>query len=643
MKNWFLKLRIRLKLLLAFGSILMMSVLLTLIGINTIRKVINYNDLTERIQGFNVSTLEMSRYIQEFADRGFKNETFLKHNESEWITAYQDEYERLESQSDSLSDHVFFENEKNRKSYDSLTILLAKYDNQVKQLLNLYQERGFKDYGIEGKLRAAIHDVEDANFPYDKATMLMLRRHEKDFFLRKDLKYLNRFNNTIDEFSAQIDTVTSDSGMKSEILASVGNYKTQFNYIVELEQKIGLTTHAGTLGNLNSTYKQIESVLGFLTREIKDENTRIVNRSMILLLSLLVFQIVIGFVLIVFYANLLTKAIREIKSALVSLSKGAFPEELTTRTKDEIAAAKIALNQLVERIKAAVKFSTDLGKGNLKIEYDERYNDDVLSSAIIKMKDQLVIADEKQSAVNWTNEGMARFGEILKNESDSLEKLGDDITRQMVKYLNINQGALYILDEESNELDRISTFAYHKKKFVDQKVSVGQGLVGQCVLEKDYIHITDVPDNFIKITSGLGEATASNILIVPLMIRERVMGVIELASFKPFTEQMIKFTLKVSENIANILASKSTAEHTKILLEEAQHKAEKLNAQEEELRQNAEEMQATQEEMQRQRGEMEQQIEELKLMLQKKNDEITNLTETLNKEKNHREILEEMV
>jgi len=643
MKNWFLKLRMRLKLLLAFGSILVMSVLLTAVGITTIRKIISYNKLSERIQSINVSTLDMSRYIQEFADRGYKQKEFLVDGNSRWLTEYKAERSALFAQLDTLKTHTFFSNAASQNQYAQLLQALMQYDDHVQALIKLYEERGFKDYGVEGQLRAAIHDVEDADFPFNEATMLTLRRHEKDFFLRKDLKYLERFISTINVFQNQIDTVSGASLTREKILANISNYKSEFNHIVDLEQRIGLDIHSGKLGEINNTFNEIDQLLKALTTEITTKNKRVVERSMLLLPGLLVFQIIIGFVLVVFYANLLTKAIKEIKSALVSLSKGSFPNQLIIRTKDEVSEAKHALNQLVDRIKAAVKFSTDLGKGNLKIDYDERFNDDVLSTAIIAMKDQLVAADEKQTAINWSNQGMAKFSEILKNESDNIYVLGDDIIRQLVQYLEANQGALYLIDQSGNQLERIATYAYAKKKFVDHIVQLGQGLVGQCVLEKGHIHVTDVPQGFVKITSGLGESTASNILVVPLIIRDEVMGVLELASFEVFTKLKIDFVVKVSESIANILSNKKSAESTSRLLIEAQDKAEMLKAQEEELRQNSEELQATQEEMERLRKEMENYISQLEVTVESKNNENKKLIALLEENDVSKELLKEFV
>lgn len=626
MKNWFLKLRIRLKLLLAFGSILLMSIILIAVGVGSINTIISYNNLAERIDAINISSLEMSRYIQQFAEKGFKKETFLKEDKSDLIDGYKETIRHIEEQLDTLYHHELFSKSQNEKLHKNLAQSLNNYQSHVNQLLAVYKERGFKDYGVEGSLREAIHNVEDTDYPYNKATMLMLRRHEKDFFLRKDLKYLNRFNTAIETFKSELQhTDSTNETVKLQLLKLVDLYKKEFNHIVKLEQQIGLDSQQGILGAMNASYDDIQNSLNDLTQLIKNEKASSVKHALIILLGLLVFQCISGLVMVVLYANLLTKAIKEIKHALVSLSKGEFPSQLAIRTKDEIAETKRALNNLVDRIKSAVQFATDLGKGNLNIKYNSKYDDDVLARAIITMKDQLVAANERQAIINWSNEGMAKFSDILKDETEDLKILGDRIIAQMVTYLGINQGALYILNSDTEELERIATYAYQKKKFVDHTVKVGQGLAGQCVLEQSYIYLKEVPADYINITSGLGEATPNSILLMPLKVRDEVMGVIELASFKDFSDDVIRFIEKVSENIASILSNKKTAESMRKLLEESQEKAEEMRAQEEEMRQNSEELQSTQEEMERQRKELVATIEKLESKLFEKEEALVEL------------------
>lgn len=119
------------------------------------------------------------------------------------------------------------------------------------------------------------------------------------------------------------------------------------------------------------------------------------------------------------------------------------------------------------------------------------------------------------------------------------------------------------------------------------------------MLEGEHIYLTDVPPNYINITSGLGQANPTSILIMPLKISENVMGVIELASFKEIAQYQIEFVAKIGENIASTLATVKTNQTTLRLLDEARISSEEKRAAEEELLQNQEELQATQEEMQR--------------------------------------------
>lgn len=124
------------------------------------------------------------------------------------------------------------------------------------------------------------------------------------------------------------------------------------------------------------------------------------------------------------------------------------------------------------------------------------------------------------------------------------------------------------------------------------------------------MHLTRIPDQYVSITSGLGEATPSALLIVPLTVNEQVMGILEIATFNSFQPHQIAFLENVGKIIASAVATVRMNARTKVLLEHSQEGTETLRSQEEEMRQNMEELQATQEEMQRKAQEYEAVIEE---------------------------------
>ncbi len=164
---------------------------------------------------------------------------------------------------------------------------------------------------------------------------------------------------------------------------------------------------------------------------------------------------------------------------------------------------------------------------------------------------------------------------------------------------------MFILNEdnETNKyLDLVACYAFERKKYMSRQVSLGDGLVGQCFLEGERIYLTEVPHEYVSITSGLGGATPNAVLLMPLKVNDTIFGVLELATFTRYEEFEIELVEKLAESIASTISTVRVNESTRILLERTQQQAEEMRAQEEEMRQNMEELEATQEEMRRKRS-----------------------------------------
>jgi PAS domain S-box-containing protein len=261
---------------------------------------------------------------------------------------------------------------------------------------------------------------------------------------------------------------------------------------------------------------------------------------------------------------------------------------------------------LSNEITSARDFIQAIENGNLSIEFqnvsENEKADQALGKSLISMRDQMRKIAENEKQRTWTTEGLAKFIDILRSNNDDLKSLGFIIISNVIKYLNANQGSLYIIDDtDKNDvcLEMIACYAYDRKKHISKRIGVGEGLVGQCVLERAPVYMTNLPQDYLKITSGLGGALPKNLLIVPLIVNEKVYGVIEMASFGVFEQHHRDFVEKLAESIASTIANVRINEQTKKLLVETQTQAEQMRAQEEEMRQNMEELTATQEEMQR--------------------------------------------
>lgn len=220
---------------------------------------------------------------------------------------------------------------------------------------------------------------------------------------------------------------------------------------------------------------------------------------------------------------------------------------------------------------------------------DENLEGEV-GQAIIALQQKLLTVKEVENQRVWAAQGIAAISEIRKDNAE-LADYSFHVISSLVKFVKANQGAFYSLTDEADPvLELLSTYAYGKRKFSGEKVSVapGTGLVGQCVLEREMILLTDVPKDYIKITSGLGAALPRCIVILPLMFRDHVYGVIEIASFEKLQPFQLEFLSKACETIALELSGIRAQERTRKLLEQSR---------EEELRQNLEEMKVTQQKM----------------------------------------------
>ncbi len=235
----------------------------------------------------------------------------------------------------------------------------------------------------------------------------------------------------------------------------------------------------------------------------------------------------------------------------------------------------------------------------------------ILETSELKLKEYIEKIEDSQMEEqqrNWISEGLAKSSKIMRNTNNNLTTILDAILVDIIKYLEANQGGIFVLNDTNLDdlyLELVSCYAYERKKYLQKKIYIYEGLLGECYLEKDIMYLTKVPDNYINITSGLGKATPTCLLICPLIVNDVVFGVIELAFFKVLEKHEIEFVKKIAENIAAAISTVKTNEKTKSLLAISQQQTEELRAQEEEMRQNMEELQATQEETERRKKEIE--------------------------------------
>ena len=354
--------------------------------------------------------------------------------------------------------------------------------------------------------------------------------------------------------------------------------------------------------------------------------------SVEMLPMILITLLIIGIAGYFFYKNVQTNVITKIedlKLLLLEFSNGNLPQVSSSlTTNDEIGSIGTAAKTVSENLAKLVSVLSS--KANSQTDKEDIVvfnNQGILGNALVDMRTNLKLVAMEENKRSWATEGMAKFGDILRNNASGLESLSNEIIINLVKYINGNQGGVFVVNDSNPKdkyLELTACYAWDKKKYLHSRIDEGEGLVGQAWQEGNVIYLTEVPANYIRITSGLGNSNPRSIIIIPLIVNDVTYGVIEIASFNHFEEYQIEFLKKLAESIASTISTAKINQRTKILLEQSQQQTEEMRAQEEEMRQNMEEMQATSEEAERKAMNYESAIARL-------NEEINSLTEELNK------------
>lgn len=246
-----------------------------------------------------------------------------------------------------------------------------------------------------------------------------------------------------------------------------------------------------------------------------------------------------------------------------------------------------ASNQLLER---NTEFAERLSEGENPEPYEEMMKTDL--GKALRMIHLNIKADRRQEREQgWITEGKDMVSRVLR-EQQEMDKLSYQILKVLNGYIKSTQAAFYLYDEESKTLVNTATYAYNRQKFLDQEFKIGEGLVGQCAYEMDYIYRTEIPEDYITISSGiLGDQKPSSILLVPLISNEVLQGVVEFAFLKERIPKLtIQFLLELGEIIGRTILNAKMNLRTQKWLEESRAMTEELQKNEIQLQENAKEM-----------------------------------------------------
>jgi hypothetical protein len=258
------------------------------------------------------------------------------------------------------------------------------------------------------------------------------------------------------------------------------------------------------------------------------------------------------------YARSLMDPLESLDATLRMVSRGELPEKSDEQYPGELGRMQSRLDDLVKVLQHSASFAQQVGEGKFETTFNPASENDTLGHALLDMRDNLVANDLREKERNWIFMRLAEAGEILRTK-DTLEGLGEDIIRFVIGKTGAIQGAFYVFNEESKTIELTNSFAYNRKKYLKKSFRVAEGLVGQAVAEKDIIIRTEIPDDYVTISSGLlGDRKPKFLVIMPLIANEEVYGALELAGLDRFYERKINLI----KELGVILGTGSTKERS---------------------------------------------------------------------------------
>jgi HAMP domain-containing protein/signal transduction histidine kinase/CheY-like chemotaxis protein len=303
------------------------------------------------------------------------------------------------------------------------------------------------------------------------------------------------------------------------------------------------------------------------------------------------------------------------------------------------------VNQLAENLTTQVRAISEVAsavtKGDLtqmiRVEAKGEVEElkDTINQMIANLKGTTLLNQEQ----DWLKSNLAKFTQMLQGQKD-LNTVTKRILSELAQVVKAQKGMFYILEQDENlqnqKLKLFAAYAFGKEVESSREFSLGEGLVGQCAVQKERILLTSVPRNYIKIESGLGGAAPLNLIVLPVLFESQIKAVIELASFETFSETHLDFLSQLTESIGIVLNTIEANSRTEDLLEQSTSLADELRRTNEELQDKAhllvkqkEEVEAKNKEVEDARKSLEEKAEQLQLTSKYKSEFLANMSHEL--------------
>jgi len=394
-------------------------------------------------------------------------------------------------------------------------------------------------------------------------------KYEEHFLEKSNVEDYTKFNKQIDG----VNTILKNVGNASMVIKyqifkledQFAEYRTTFNLLFSKQLLLGIDNYEGYKGEANVQVRTMLTNTEDMMLESSLLRQKIRKKAIWIVFGLQLAMLAIGvpFFLVLFWS--INKPIQNMNDYLSRLLKGELvPADVSPDSSNEMDLMCMQLSEFIGNLKQKQQFTEDIGNNKHTDGFALLSSGDELGNALINMKKNLDEQTERQLARRREDEiqdkiniGLADFGNILRRNNNNIDSLCNETVRALIHYMEADYGAIYIyVDEEPDDihLEMKATYAADRKKFIVKKVSLYEGIVGTCAVEKTMQIIDDIPKDYIKIGSGFGNTKPSSLIVAPLLLNDDIYGVIEICRTDKFEDYRIKFLERLSEDIASTIS-----------------------------------------------------------------------------------------
>ncbi|MCF6240241.1 MAG: GAF domain-containing protein [Bacteroidales bacterium] len=522
-----------------------------------------------------------------FINKNYFDELFFDTGENKYTKQLSNKFDKITNNLENLrSVNSWYNDSETQLLYDNILDNVQSLRISNNLLLKYLKEAGNERSGIYSHLLLTEKSCEEkfANLngiTKTKNYFKQAKNYRKIFYSYSDLQLLNMINNSI---NASIQTLEKNYQLSGNykylrLIDQLNEYKKVFNQYARKILQIGVNEHQGIRMNMNGNYKKIDIRINKISTKLQALQIK-ANRLFALIIILLLFaNIALSF----YFHNKTAKQFGDFVIASENYFKswlsGVKARAPAVLPNDDYQELQKLMNDFSEKLNLSVQMLKALMRSDAKLLNEENF-DKVIFSEIkavdkhIRNLNRQLKAETNATLVNeWIRKGLTGFSEVLRKNFDEPAKHAKEILSNLVAYLNVPMGAIYLpSSEKRNTFDLVGSIAFGKEKHYVRSVMLGEGIVGTVALERKTLNITDIPEDYFKVSSGFCEVKPKIIIVIPINLENKVFGIIELASLQKFQHFELEFIDELSKTLGASFAISRIFRNTRNKLEKAENK-----------------------------------------------------------------------